>query len=279
MPRLLLARFVATLLSMAACLAHAGEFTYTIPEGWRDLKQDAREGRLAGSGLPAAVQREALEDKFVVYAIDPASVTAGGVTAVFNAAEVPSRGALSLDQIQEVSRNLVSQLRANGHSVQPGETRGDSWGDVTVGVVTVDVRLPGGTQRFLQYLIPGRNAGTLLTYTAPASSFDAYLPLFEASARATKGAYASAKWGDRKFLIVMAFLLPLIGGVVLVKTLARRSGATFAGDVLEPAAEKAPAAPARKPITSKYVWECEACGKPVPIRLDQCRCGGKRPAD
>ena len=279
MTRALLPRFVASLLLLAACLAHAGEFTYAIPEGWRDLKKEAREGRLAGSGLPAAIQREALDEKFVVYAIDPAAVTASGATVAFNAAEVPKGGALSLEQIQEVSRNLVRQLRANGHDVQPGETRGDSWGDVTVGVVTVDVRLPGGAQRFLQYLVPGRESGTLLTYSAPASSFEAYLPIFEASARATKGAYASAKWGDRKFLIVMAFLLPLIGGVVLVKTLARRSGATFAGDVFEPAAEKAPAAPARKPITSKYVWECEACGKPVPIRLDQCRCGGKRPAD
>lgn len=271
-------RITAALLFTLATTAFAGEFTYTIPEGWRDLKKAARDGRLADSGLPAAIQRDVLDDRFVAYAVDEDSIGASGAGALFNAVEVPSAGVLSLEQVQNVSRDLVRQLQANGRSVQAGVTRTDQWGDVLVGVVTVDVHAQEGRRRFLQYLVPGKSSGALLTYTAPVASFDSYERAFDASARATKGAYAAAKWPSNKIFIVVAFLFPLIGGVVIVKTLARRSSTSFGGDVLEPPkAQPAEAEAPRKPIASKYVWQCEACGKPVPMRLEQCRCGGRKP--
>jgi hypothetical protein len=134
---------------------------------------------------------------------------------------------------------------------------------VNVGMIRFDAKDEKENRTLLQYIIPGRKSAAVLTFSTPKPDFDKYLPVFEASARATKGGYESGSFSWVR-LVATGGLCALFG--VSVALIRKRRNAN---------AGTPPMSPQKK--SSRNVWDCPGCGKPVPIRLEQCRCGTAKP--
>ncbi len=120
----------------------------------------------------------------------------------------------------------------------------------------------------------------MLTYSAPKDEFAKYLPVFRASARATQGGYAASSGFNWKQTLAVGAFAGFVGLIIAV--LRKALAGSKKGEALEGAIQAAtgrPAAPAAPPAKKvSYVWTCPGCGKPVPLRIDQCRCGTAKPA-
>jgi len=259
--------------------AWAGEFKYTMPPGWRDLLLTM--GSQDTSAVPPQAIAEASSGRFAAYAIDPAGSTATKTGAMFNAVEGPEAGRITENMVDGYSAEMATQMRSLGLRVGIAEARLISMNGADVGMVTLDVDSEqGGPRMLVQFLMNGRKSSAVLTYSAPKDEYARYLPAFRASARATSGAYTPGGFNWKQTLAVGAFA----GFVGLVIALLRkRLAGSSKGEALEEAIRVAtgkPAAAATPPPKRKqsYVWTCPGCGNPVPLRIDQCRCGTAKPA-
>jgi hypothetical protein len=260
--------------------ACAGEFKYSIPPGWRDLLMTM------GSQDTSAIPREAVADAasgtFAVYAFDPANTTEKRIGASFNAVEAPTTGRLTEAAMESYAVDMAKQMRAAGLTAGYVDSGVISMNGAEVGRVTLDVESEqGGSRRLVQYLITGKKSSAALTYAAPKDEFARYVPVFNASVRATTGGYTAGGFNWRQTIAVGVFagICGLL--VAFVKGRAAKRDAAVAasaddGQAVAAAPVKAPAAPQAKP--KSYVWTCPGCGKPVPLRIDQCRCGTAKPA-
>jgi hypothetical protein len=264
---------------IATC-AGAGEFQYSIPAGWRDVLKSSQDA----SGIPQRMLTEAATGRFAVYAVDPSNTTPDKPGSTFNAVETPGPvGRITDMGLDSYSAELVAQIRAAGLKAGLVDVNVVSMNGVDVGMVTIDTDTEdGGNRRLLQFLFSGKKSGTVLTYAAPKDQFAQYLPVFRASARATQGGYAASSFNWRQTLAVGAFAA-FVGLVIAL--LRKFLAGTKGGEALEEAIKAAtgrpatPAAPAPLPAKKvSYVWTCPGCGKPVPLRIDQCRCGTAKPA-
>jgi hypothetical protein len=272
---------------LAMCLASpasAGEFEYSIPAGWIDLRAAITyAGSRDTSNIPQRLLQDAGGGQYAVAAADPNGSTKDKAGATFNAVEMPGAGRVTIEVVKKGVDELVGQLEAAGLRVSVIDATLTKLNGVNVGMTTIDVDTPRGTRTLRQYLITGRKNMTVLSYGAPKAEFDRYLPVFEASARATKGGY-EAGWFNWKRILVNAGIGALFFGMVgfVMGYVRKRRDAAEQGETAgdaQPAASKPgtrSAPPAKK--TSRYVWACPGCGNPVPARLDQCRCGTARPA-
>ena len=283
-------RSVAAAALLAAVPALAGEFQYAIPAGWIDLKNPS--AQLDTSTIPTSLLQDAADFRFAVVAMDPADSTLEKPGATMNVVEVATTAPIESDMIVDYGDRIVGELRNAGMKAHLIDVRLGAIGGVRAGVVNVEMEGTGGLRRMRQYFVPGRKGSAILTFAAPAASFARYEPIFVAAANATRGA---ARLGfDWSRVVVSALLAGLVGGVgglVLAMVRKRRDAraqpesaaplATPMGETLAVATAAPAVAPVRKATGSraptKYTWQCDACGKPVPIRLDQCRCGGKKP--
>jgi hypothetical protein len=258
--------------------AHAAsEFQYSIPPGWRDLRDALHpaNGVKDVDNIPQQLMTEAASGRYTVVAVDPEGTTSRQVGASFNVVEAPKTQRVTLDVVNGAGDSVVKQLRSGGLRPTLIEARVSKLNGVNVGIITIDATSDQGTRRLLQYLIPGHKSLAVLTYAAPQRDFSRYLPAFEASALATRGAYEPGWFNWKSFFVSGA-----IGGLVamaasLVMSFMRKRRDALAG-ITEDGAEAAHA-PSPPKKASKYVWECPACGNPVPIRLTQCRCGAAKP--
>jgi hypothetical protein len=268
-------------LSFAFGLANAAsEFRYKIPDGWWDLREAQRPGpnQKNMDNVPLKLTQDATSGTFAVVAIDPQTTKFNRVGASFNAVEAPTTGRITLEEMEKFGPALMAQFKAKGLSANLLEVKVDKFNGVKVGVIRFNATdlIEGQERTLVQYVIPGRKGAAVLTYSAPKASFNSYAAMFEDSARATKGGYEAGGFNWIEFF-AMGAIGGLVGlGVTFMRK--RRAGATadVDGGVAVSAAPKTPA-PAKK-VTSKYVWDCPGCGKPVPLRLEQCRCGTARPA-
>jgi len=118
---------------------------------------------------------------------------------------------------------------------------------------------------------------------APRDQFAKFESEFVASARATQGAYDPGAFHWSQFLLSSGFSAAVAGAVgALIAFMRRRhhEAEIKAEQAEPPGAPVLAPAPAKVPLRkpSKHVWYCDSCGNPVPMRLEQCRCGGKKPA-
>ncbi len=290
--------FGAALAAGLAMHASAGEFQYSIPQGWWDIAPNGADRARDMTGVPPAVVNEAASGRFKVYAIDPTNTTGKVPGASFNAVEQPGKVVVTLDEVNKAAAELVEGLAAAGIKASVDEYRVFKVNGVAMGMMTVDLPLGANPRMLRQYLIPGKKTATVLTYAAPRYEFHSYLPVFEASAsatmggsppaldasaRATKGAsdHGGYTW-KRGF--TAAGTGGLVGAIVYIvfvlerrrRAVAAQRAATESGEGAAPAPPRAVAPAAQK--ASKYVWNCPGCGNPVPMRLEQCRCGTAKPA-
>lgn len=261
----------------------AGEFQYTIPAGWLDLRAAITVAGLKDtSNVPQRLLQDAAGGRFAVVAVDPVGTTRERAGATFNAVEMQGAGRVTIEVVNKGMGELVAQLEAAGLGVSVIEATLTRLNGVTVGMTTVDIDTPQGSRRLRQYLISGRKSATVLSYAAPKAEFDRYLPVFEASARATKGGYDSGSFNWERAFVTGGIGALFFGAAGFIITYLRKrrtaDGEGEAADGGQPVASMPGARSTPPPKkTSKYVWTCPGCGNPVPARLKQCRCGAVKP--
>jgi hypothetical protein len=161
-------------------------FRFRIPEGFRDLSPGLPDASFAG--LPDAIVSEVRSGKYVAFAMDVREED--GFYENFNA--IVQSGTVRIDE--DFANGHKNALPAEYSKLLGGPVVVLEHGVTTLTGVTVlrtvyDVQNPAVAMRQLQYVVPGGNEEwATLTYTATPSTFDRYLPAFEASAAATEGA-------------------------------------------------------------------------------------------
>ena len=285
--RTVLRVLAAIALASASLPLQAGEFTYSIPAGWRDIRAaiSAGPGDKDVSKVPMALTQDAGSGRFALVAIDPKNTTYERAGATMNAVEMKGSGRLKLENVKEAAEGLKTLFASKGLGAEILGAEMIKLNGVDVGRTLIDATVPGqDARRILQYIIPGRNSATVLSYSAPKDEFAAYRPVFEASANATRGGFNHGGI-DWTRVLVSGGIAGLVGGAAALSFRLRRGRHEEGDDVAPVAAAAAPigARPATPPRaapakTTKYTWMCAACGNPVPIRLDQCRCGAAKPA-
>jgi hypothetical protein len=260
------------------------EFEYSIPTGWRDLRADVVNAGARYKNIekvPPSLLEAAASGQYAVLAIEPMGTTRERAGAVFNAVERPPVGRVTPALVSKLGADIVAQYNGAGLTARLVEARVVKLNGVNVARFTLDA--DGGTesQSVVQYVIPGRKGVTVLTFLAPKPDFATFLPVFEASARATQGGheppYFKFRWTTLLDVVGSLAILAFGLGLMYKRRKAKAAREREAGD----APGKAPAAapptlPKKNPAT--HVWTCPACGKPVPARLEQCRCGAAKPA-
>jgi hypothetical protein len=283
-------RVLACIALAASFPSLAGDFTYSIPSGWRDLRAaiSAGPGDKDVSKVPLALTQDAGSGRFAMVAIDPKNTTYERAGATMNAVEMKGSGRLKLENVKEAANGLQQIFASKGLGAEILATEMIKLNGVDVGRTLLDATAPGqDARRVLQYIIPGQNSATVLSFSAPKEEFAAYRPVFEASANATRGGFNHGGM-DWTRVLVSAGIAGLIGGAAALVFKLRRgrhedddaapvpaAAARAAAPVSAKPATAARAAPAK---TTKYTWMCTACGNPVPMRIDQCRCGAAKPA-
>lgn len=260
------------------------EFDYSIPTGWRNLRAEvvyagARYKNI--ENVPPNLLEAAASGQYAVLAIEPKGTTRERVGAVFNAVERPSVGRVTPELVSKLGPDIVAQYTGAGLRASLVESRVVKLNGVNVARFTLDA--DGGTesQSIVQYVIPGRKGVTVLTFLAPKPEFATFLPAFEDSARATLGAheppYFKFRWTT--LLDVVASLALLAFGLGLMHK-RRKAKAAREREAVDAPGKASAAAPPTLPKKNPaaHVWTCPACGKPVPARLEQCRCGAAKPA-
>jgi len=161
----------------------AAEWRFQIPAGWVDLAG----GKAAPPGMRAGEVAQAAA--YQVYAVDPASADHGYpetmVAKIVPQAMVPDEKALG---------PFIDGFTRGVHRTAPGA----QVSIVEQGIVEIQgvkaIRVVAevtGTRkrlRTLQYALPGGDSTAVISYSADASAFARYLPIFEANVRAVQGA-------------------------------------------------------------------------------------------
>jgi hypothetical protein len=276
-----LTRFTALVAASAAFAAFSSDFQYQVPDGFRELRTATRPGDADESKVPRQLLQLARNPRYALVAIDPQSTSRDAVGATFNVVEMKSTGHMTLDLAKNAATAIAAQFKSQGISATVVDVSVVPMNGVDTSVTTMDLEGGSGTMRMRQYVLPGLNGAAVLSYSAPRADFEKFYPAFLRSLKATRGVAEpeSVGWSWKEF-----FKAGLMGGLIgallgvaryVIKKLKRRGdpdGAAVAG-------ERAPAATTpHKPRPSKHLWYCDDCGKPVPIRLDLCRCGGRKPA-
>jgi hypothetical protein len=272
----------ALALATGIATAHAGEFVYTAPSGWWDLiAPNPPEAGRDMTRIPKDMLTEAMSGKFMAYSADP--VENASYPAMFKAVEQPGTVVVTLDEVNKAAAEMIRALAASGIRATIDEYSVFKLNGVPAGMLTIDLGGTGNSRMIRQYLIPGKKTATVLSYSIPKYEYARYLPAIEASARATKGAYDNGGYSFKRggTAFVVGGLVGALGYVVIVlarrrRAIAAQSEATEGGDAVAAAPGARPAPVAKK--AAKYVWNCPACGNPVPLRLEQCRCGAAKPA-
>jgi hypothetical protein len=280
--RILAGIFVAVLATQANA---ASEFQYSIPSGWTDLHAAIAPGAddHLTDNIPQALMRDAENRQFAVVAVDPVGTTYQKAGATFNAKEAQTTGKLTSEAMTKGATELVAQFEKAGLPATLVEAKLVKLNGVNVGTITIDVESTWGNRRLLQYLITGRKSLTVLSFAAPKDEFSRYLPVFEASARATKGGYNYGSFNWDSFFVSggIGALVAAVAGSIIAFVRKRRDAEAAdvadGGDAIASAPARGRSSPPQKK-TSKYVWTCQSCGNPVPMRIDQCRCGAPKPA-
>lgn len=272
-------RLFAIALAAAAFPALGGDFQYQVPDGFRELRTQTRVGNADENSVPPQLLKDARNPHYALVAIDPRTTTRDAVGAAFNVVEMKSTGHMTLETAKKAANGIAAGFKATGISATVVDVSVASMNGVDTGVITLDLDDGKGVRRTRQYIIPGLHGAAVLSYSAPRADFEKFYPAFLRSVRATRGAAEpapeSVKFNWKEFLF-SGLAGGLIGGLAyLVSKVIRKRRGESGGDA---AAEEAPAKKAPPRRASKHLWYCDQCGKPVPIRMDECRCGGKKPA-
>jgi hypothetical protein len=260
---------LATIAALAAPAAWAGDFEYAVPPGWWDLLHMPLNSR-DRQNIPVDLLQQARNPRYVALAVD-GDITRDTYGATFNAIEGPAVGHVTAALAQDLGERLMNEMPKLGAKATLVDTGVDRFGDVRAGWATLDVRGPRGVFRMREYLVNGHNSAALLAYSAPIEEWDHFLPVFEASVSATKGSYDPGSPWLNKWLWWGAAALTSMAVTDFMRR-RREKAKAETGD-----ADEAPVA-AKVRAPSKHVWYCADCNNPVPMRLEQCRCGGKKPA-
>lgn len=253
-------------LSLTAAAGPEGGLQYQLPRGWVDLLDPETET----AGYPPGLLNVARHGPYVMYAVDPQNLSTVGANASLNIIESRGKLAVTQDLLRETTRGASREAQKAGYQMNFTSARVVKLGDVDVGRTVAFMSNDAGTVKLLQFLIPGKDFLATLTYACRPEEFTTYEPIFEQAAMATTGAYKHAKpgidWGRAAKTGAIAGAL---GGLVaLLVSLAKKK-------------QPAPAMPQQAsmlPPAAPSVWGCAACGRRVPMRVEQCRCGTLRPA-
>jgi hypothetical protein len=254
---------LALFLALAPTGHAESEFQFHMPPGWVNLMDPT----FVANNVPQNLMHEALSGKYLMYAIDPESVTAVGANASLNVIENPQTGRITEEVIRKAAAEMPAKAPA-GMTFEVTDTKIIKLGDVDIGVIALTLKTPRGSMRMLQYAIPGKTRSVLMTYGCMIDDFDRYRPIFESSALATTGAYNHARidWMQAFFVGAMTALL------LAMLSVAKRWTAKAKGEPLEQAASPMP-----PPAPAGLAWDCPSCKRRVPIRIQECRCGAVRP--
>jgi len=185
-------RRASLLLIFLAARTFAADLQYQIPDGWVDLVDPS----VDTSRFPANPVHEARSGRYRIYAVDPDNLSEQGANALVNVLEIDQRGPVTHEVMRRAMQEAWDKSRTLGYRMNILDTRVMKLGEVDIGVVDYTLGNAAGTLHLLQYFIPGEKKSAVVTYGCRPDLFDQYRPIFEASAKATKGAYSYGfDWG------------------------------------------------------------------------------------
>jgi len=266
---------------VASFPAFGSDFTYKVPDGFLELPTATHAGDPKATNVPPQLLKDAKNGRYVLVAVDPDLTTTNSVGATFNVVEMKSTGHMTKELARKVADATAQGFSSSGLHATVVDVSIVKMNNVDTSVTTMDIQDNAGVRRMRQYVLPGRNGSAVLSYSAPRGDFERFYPAFLRSLNATTGV-SEPPTEPRRFNWTEFFLAGLLGGLLGVGWWATKKFALDKDKDGEAGKEVAPAAalaPAKKEVAkraTKYTWICEECGNPVPIRLEQCRCGGKK---
>ncbi|MFZ5784813.1 MAG: hypothetical protein ACOY3Y_00090 [Acidobacteriota bacterium] len=188
----------------------ASPFRFELPAGWLNLSRGAPPENFRG--LPQAVIERARAT--AVTALDVAGAGDGfaeNLNVVITRCPGRFDDALLEKIVAEAPRSIARE--APGASFQLVERGVTSIGGVNAGRLVYDLTLGAQKLRQLQLHLPSGRLCAIATYTATPETFARYLPIFEASARATGGLAEPPEEGFLARILRSAGRGALIGGI------------------------------------------------------------------
>lgn len=183
--------WLAPLLTVLGGAPAAAEWSFQIPAGWVDLSP----GKPVPPGIP--VPEVARSGACRAYAVDPAGAR-DGYRESMAAFVLPAPVVVDEADFGQILTGLekgVHRTAPNARVSIVEQGIVEIQGVPSIRVVA-EATAPDRHLRLMQYVIPGGNTTATVAYTADASAFARYLPVFEANARTVQGA-AIAPLGAR----------------------------------------------------------------------------------
>jgi hypothetical protein len=202
---------VAALVGGAA-LAAPSPFAFEVPPGWRDLTPGVPESNY--TGVPAEVTAQIKKTAPLFFAADVSDLQGRFMTNV-RATLVPGSGVVTDDSLA----GYVRDLKAAGARFDDTDMELDDWNGVTVGKITGELTIGDSTIAQVVYVIPGPESRVFLTYSTMPAELARYAPVFDAAARATRGAVQPVSFLERRG--VRGTLLAFIGAVIALVVIRR----------------------------------------------------------
>jgi hypothetical protein len=222
---------LALVAMLAAPAARADEvagdpFRFRAPEGFIDARTP--HGRALEPAWPAFCEEEG-----VVACTFAPEFEDDGSRAFAYAKLVPGSQPVSDTLLAKLARSMATAIDARDANVSVDAQSFDVVGGHRVGHVFATVRAGGRETRRWVWVMATTTSLAMVTFVAPAASFERWRPAFEASARATEGVVdgvplflqALARGQGRRGLLVVLYVLLLALLVrVVVQAASRRRG-------------------------------------------------------
>jgi hypothetical protein len=185
-------------------------FAFDVPPGWRDLTPGVPETHYAG--VPPEVTAQIKKTAPLFFAADVSDLQGR-----FNvrATLVPGSGVIT----DESLAGYVRDLKTAGAKFDGTEMELDDWNGITVGKISGELTIRDSTIAQVVYVIPGPESRVFLTYSTMPAELARYAPVFDAAARATRGAVQPVSFFERRG--VRGTLLAFIGAVIALVVIRR----------------------------------------------------------
>jgi len=223
---------VAVALLLPAAVAMAADtthFVFQVPPGWTDLSPGAPEENL--NELPPEM-RARLHGSGAVFLAGDVAHRGDGFLSNVNATVAADAATVTLSDLDAAKDQIdreVARTARGGQFVIKDKQLVD-WDGVTVGRLAGELTIGGQTLAEVIFLIPGDNEHAVLSYTTTPDRLASLEPVFDAAARATKGAkQPKLIWqrilenGGRG--AILGFIGAVIALVVIRRLRARRASA------------------------------------------------------
>jgi hypothetical protein len=191
-----------------------------VPPGWRDLTPGVPEANYAG--VPSDVADKIKKIAPLFLAADVAHAHGRFMTNV-RATLVGGSGPLNAKELA----GYVDAFQADGGNFVEKDHVLDDWNGVTVGKIVGELTIANHVFAQVAYVVPGTEGRVFLVYSTLPDELAGYAPIFDAAARATKGAVQPVSILERPGVrgLILGFVGAALALVIIRRARARRLAA------------------------------------------------------